>query len=204
MVQKYVVRAGIRDQGVIAALGAVPRHLFVEAALAHQAYSGASLPIGFGQTISHPTTVALMTRELELSGSETVLEIGTGSGYQAAVLAEMGVKVFSIERIPELALRAKNLFGKIGYHSIAVRVGDGHLGWPQFAPYDRIVLTAHSKGVPMKLIRQLAPNGILVIPVGNERKQKLIKVVKNGESEFKQMVITDANFVPLVKNNPNT
>ncbi|RMH84215.1 MAG: protein-L-isoaspartate O-methyltransferase, partial [Calditrichaeota bacterium] len=129
MVEKYVVGAGITDRRVIEAMGRVPRHEFVEPALRHQAYLGKSLPIGFGQTISHPTTVAYMSQLLEITGSERVLEVGTGSGYQAAVLAEMGAKVYTIERIPGLARRAQRLFDRLGYYSIGVRIGDGSVGW---------------------------------------------------------------------------
>ena len=199
MVQKYVIEAGISDRRVIDAMERVSRHLFVDAGLAHRAYSGSSLPIGFGQTISHPTTVALMTQALELRGDEKILEVGTGSGYQAAVLAEMGVKVFTIERIPELAQRAQQVLAELEYFRVAVRIGDGSLGWSQFAPFQRIILTAHSPKIPPALLKQLDENGILIMPVGNEDKQNLVRLVKSGD-EFLQETISSANFVPLVKN----
>ena len=147
MVRKYVIGKGITDQRVIEAMLKVPRHLFVETAMRHQAYDDKSLPIGFGQTISHPTTVACMTQMLELTGDEKILEIGTGSGYQAAVMAEMGVKVYSLERIADLARRTQRLFDKLGYYTIGTRIGDGTVGWTAHAPYDRIIVTAASPDV---------------------------------------------------------
>jgi protein-L-isoaspartate(D-aspartate) O-methyltransferase len=200
MIEKYVVNAGVHDQKVIRALERVPRHLFIDNALIHQAYRGASLPIGFGQTISHPTTVALMTQILELNGDEKVLEIGTGSGYQATILAEIGVKVFTIERIPELAGRARKIFEKLGYYSIALKVGDGYEGWPKYAPFNRIILTAFSSQIPSPLLKQLEVNGILVMPEGNESHQKIVKIFKQSDGDYIRENITDANFVPLIKN----
>jgi protein-L-isoaspartate(D-aspartate) O-methyltransferase len=164
MVRKYVVDRGITDERVIAAMLKIPRHLFVDQTFVHEAYKDKALPIGYGQTISHPTTVAYMTQLLELTGSERVLEIGTGSGYQAAVLAAMGVKVYSIERIPELAQRARTIFDQIGYYTIGVKIGDGTLGWTAHAPYDRIIITAASPDIPETLLRQLAEQGRMVIP----------------------------------------
>jgi protein-L-isoaspartate(D-aspartate) O-methyltransferase len=199
MLQKYVIEIGIKDSKIIKAMGHIPRHYFVDNALTHQAYNGSSLPIGFGQTISHPTTVAIMTNALDLTGNEKVLEIGTGSGYQAAVLAEIGVKVYTIERIPELAIRAQRIFEKIGYYSIAVKVGDGYSGWTQYTPFQRIILTAHSTQVPPSLLKQLDINGILIMPLGNDANQKLVKIYKKSESEFDKEILKDANFVPLIK-----
>ncbi len=199
MVQKYVIEAGIKDPGVIEAMLRVPRHFFVEKALEYKAYRGSSLPIGFGQTISHPTTVALMTQALEISGDEKVLEIGTGSGYQAAILAQMGVKVYSIERIPELAAKARSAFERMGLYSIAVKIGDGHLGWPQFAPFDRIILTAHSEQIPPPLIDQLAAGGILIMPMGKKFNQKLTRFRKDEHGKIRWEIISDVHFVPLIK-----
>ncbi len=199
MVQKCVIDAGINDRRVIAAMSAIPRHLFVEPALAHQAYQGSSLPIGFGQTISHPTTVATMTAALELSGDEKILEIGTGSGYQAAVLAALGANVFTIERIPELARQAEKILHELKFYQVAIRIGDGSRGWPQFAPFQRIILTAHSRDIPEDLLRQLDEGGILIMPKGDEQKQSLIRLIKNG-NEILQETISAANFVPMIKN----
>lgn len=197
MVRQFVLEKGIDDARVIGAMRKVPRHLFVEGGLAHQAYSGSSLPIGFGQTISHPTTVAQMTRALELSGDEKVLEVGTGSGYQAAVLAEMGVKVFTIERIPQLAQRAQEILDRLHYYRVAIRIGDGSLGWPEFAPFRRIILTAHSEDIPPPLIRQLDEGGILVMPIGNVQEQALIRVFKKDGRLIRETIST-ARFVPLI------
>jgi protein-L-isoaspartate(D-aspartate) O-methyltransferase len=197
MVQRFVLDSGIKDQKVIYAMERVQRHLFVEPALSHQAYEGRSLPIGFGQTISHPTTVALMTQILALKGSERVLEVGTGSGYQAAVLAEIGIKVFTIERIPKLARRAQNQFDQLGYYNIAVKIGDGSLGWNEHAPYDRIIVTAGAPDVPDTLTNQLAEEGYLVIPVGEKEYQKL-KLIKRENGELKMCEKVWRTFVPLV------
>ena len=197
MVQRFVLDSGIKDQKVISAMERVQRHLFVEPALSHQAYNGGSLPIGFGQKISHPTTVALMTQILALKGSEEVLEVGTGSGYQAAVLAEIGIKVFTIERIPELVRRAQNQFDQLGYYNIAVKIGDGSLGWNEHAPYDRIIVTAGAPDVPDTLTNQLADEGYLVIPVGEKKQQKL-RLIKRKSGEFKTYEKEWRTFVPLV------
>lgn len=203
MVEKFVIGKGIRDERVIRAMEQIPRHLFVEPALAHQAYTSGSLPIGFGQTISHPTTVARMTEALELQGEEKVLEIGTGSGYQAAVLAALGCRVFSIERIPELAERARHLLGQLGYHRVAIRIGDGSHGWRQFAPYQRIVLTAYSKEISRTLLEQLEDGGILIMPLGDEKEQQLIKLVRHGD-KLEKSTLGKANFVPMVRNKYRT
>jgi protein-L-isoaspartate(D-aspartate) O-methyltransferase len=197
MIRKFVLGAGITDERVVNAMSKVPRHLFVEPAISHRAYEGTSLPIGFGQTISHPTTVALMSAALRLEGSEKVLEIGTGSGYQAAVLAEIGVRVFTIERIPELAQRAQHLFEELNYFTIAAKIGDGSPGWVKFAPFQRILLTAHSSEIPPSLVDQLDENGILLMPVGDKDKQNLVKLTKTN-GKFLQETISSANFVPMI------
>lgn len=181
MVEQCVVGAGITDERVIRALSRVPRHLFVEPAIAHQAYQAKALPIGFGQTISHPTTVAYMTTMLQVKPDQRVLEIGTGSGYQAAVLAECGAKVFSIERIAALARRAQALFDQLGYFTIAVHIGDGSLGWTAHAPYDRILSAAASLEVPTALLSQLADGGRLLCPVGDDKEQVLRVITREGE-----------------------
>lgn len=197
MVQKFVIDAGIENERIISAMRKIPRHLFVESALAHQAYSGASLPIGFGQTISHPTTVAWMTDTLEISAEDKVLEIGTGSGYQAAVLAEIGAKVFTIERIPQLAEKARKLFHDLGYFSIAVQIGDGTVGWTNYAPFDKIIVTAGSPEIPDALINQLANNGRLIIPVGDINDQNYQIIVKEND-EVKISSSKSGSFVPLI------
>jgi protein-L-isoaspartate(D-aspartate) O-methyltransferase len=197
MVENFVIGAGITDPVVISAMRKVPRHAFVDAALSHQAYQGSSLPIGFGQTISHPTTVALMSQLLKISGGEKILEIGTGSGYQAAVLAEMGAKVFSIERIPGLANRTRQVLESCGYFSVALRIGDGSVGWNEFAPYQRIIITAGAPVLPENLLPQLEEGGLLLVPVGQLQNQKLYIVEKEAggiiqkEEEWR-------NFVPLI------
>ncbi|MCB0265758.1 MAG: protein-L-isoaspartate(D-aspartate) O-methyltransferase [Calditrichia bacterium] len=197
MVQKYVIDAGITDARVIAAMRKIPRHLFVETAIRHQAYMDKSLPIGFGQTISHPTTVASMTQLLALNGSEKILEIGTGSGYQAAVLAEVGVKVYTIERIAELARRAQQMFDQLGYYTIGIRIGDGSVGWSNHAPYDRIIVTAASPEVPQTLAKQLGENGKLIVPVGDKVQQKLMIVTRQGNN-FDIIEADSRSFVPLI------
>jgi protein-L-isoaspartate(D-aspartate) O-methyltransferase len=197
MVQKYVMDRGITDEQVINAMLTVPRHLFVDQTFVHEAYKDKALPIGFGQTISHPTTVAYMTQLLELTGSERVLEIGTGSGYQAAVLAEMGAKVYSIERIPELAQRARRIFDHTGYYSIGVKIGDGTVGWTAHAPYGRIIITAASPDIPESLLRQLADQGRMVIPVGEKSQQKLI-IITRETGEYHILEDYTRKFVPLI------
>lgn len=197
MVRKHVIGCGITDKKVITAMRKVPRHLFVEPAMAHQAYLPKSLPLGFGQTISHPTTVAYMTQLLELSGAERVLEIGTGSGYQAAVLAEIGVKVYTIERNPTLARRAQQLFDQLGYYTIGVRIGDGSVGWSAHAPYQRIIVTAASPTVPDALVQQLDTRGKMIIPVGGKSQQKLMIITRRGD-KFHIMEDNEKKFVPLI------
>lgn len=181
MVAEQLVRRGIRDARVLQAMGKVPRHLFVDEALAGRAYGDYPLPIGERQTISQPYMVALMTEALELVGHERVLEIGTGSGYQTAILSELCSKVFSIERIKGLADRAIRTLDSLGYCNVLVRVGDGSLGWREEAPFDAILVTAAGPTVPDALVEQLAPKGRLVIPVGDVYSQELRKGVKDEE-----------------------
>ena len=197
MVENFVIGAGITDPVVISAMRKVPRHVFVDAALSHQAYQGSSLPIGFGQTISHPTTVALMSQLLKISGGEKVLEIGTGSGYQAAVLAEMGANVFTIERIPELAKRTQKVLESCGYFSVALRIGDGSVGGNELAPYLRIIVTAGAPVLPENLLLQLDAQGHLLVPVGELQNQKLC-IVKKLAGEVIKKEEEWRNFVPLI------
>lgn len=181
MVRSQLEARGIRDPRVLAAMRKVPRHLFVEEALIGQAYGDYPLPIGEQQTISQPYIVALMTEALELKGSEKVLEIGTGSGYQAAILAECAAQVYSVERLPTLAERARRLLASLGYKNIKIKVGDGTLGWAEAAPFEGIIVTAAAPAIPQPLLNQLAPNGRLVIPVGDRYSQTLMVVQKTPE-----------------------
>jgi protein-L-isoaspartate(D-aspartate) O-methyltransferase len=178
------------------ALRAVPRHRFVAATIA-TAYEDRPLPIGLGQTISQPGVVAMMTNALALSGEERVLEIGTGSGYQAAVLALLSKRVFSIEILPELGDRAKALLAALGYSNVEVRIGDGYRGWPEQAPFDRIILTAAPPSLPRELVEQLRPGGLIIAPVGERGAQKLVRYRKT-ESGLTEESLADVTFVPMV------
>jgi protein-L-isoaspartate(D-aspartate) O-methyltransferase len=183
---------------VMAALGKVERHRFVPAGLAPFAYRNRPLPIGEGQTISQPYIVALMTDLLDLAGGERVLEIGTGSGYQAAILAEMGARVFSVEILPALAAEARRRLTEAGYRDVALRVGDGWAGWPEAAPFDAIIVTAAPERIPQPLIDQLRPGGRLVIPVGPEgRGQDLLLAVKEPDGKLSRRRIIPVAFVPF-------
>lgn len=197
MVRELVIAKGVDDRKIVEAMLKVERHLFVQPAFHHQAYSAKSLPIGFGQTISHPTTVALMTDRLKLAGQERVLEIGAGSGYQAAVLATIGVKVYTIERIAELARKTQALFDKLGYYTIGLRIGDGTVGWSQHAPYDRIIVTAASPGIPQTLVGQLAEQGIMILPVEDGKKKKLL-IITRVKGDLKIEEEDSRQFVPLI------
>ncbi|AEH45017.1 protein-L-isoaspartate O-methyltransferase [Thermodesulfatator indicus DSM 15286] len=197
MVQTQIAARGIKDPRVLAAMLKVPRHLFVEEALKDQAYGDYPLPIGEGQTISQPYIVALMTEALELKGPEKVLEIGTGSGYQAAILAELARWVYSIERYPSLARRAKKILESLGYNNVIIKVGDGTKGWPEAAPFDAIIVTAAGPKIPEPLIEQLKDGGRLVMPVGDEWSQYLIKVTKKGDQLIKEN-LGAVRFVKLV------
>jgi protein-L-isoaspartate(D-aspartate) O-methyltransferase len=182
MVTEQLARRGIRDARVLRAMGKVPRHLFVDEALSGRAYGDYPLPIGERQTISQPYMVALMTEALELVGHERVLEIGTGCGYQTAILAELCSKVYSIERIKALADRAIRTLDSLGYYNVLLRVGDGSLGWREEAPFDAILVTAAAPTIPDPLVEQLAPKGRLVIPVGDAYSQELRKGVKEDDA----------------------
>lgn len=182
MVAEQLVRRGITHARVLRAMAKVHRHLFVEEAFWGRAYGDYSLPIGEKQTISQPFMVALMAEALELEEDQRVLEIGTGSGYQTAILVELGVKVYSIERNRTLALRAQRRLESLGYHHTWIRVGDGSVGWKEKAPFDAIVVSAGAPTIPMPLVDQLAENGRLVMPVGQLRNQVLKKGTKRGTS----------------------
>ena len=195
--QEQLSPRGIEDQRVLAAMARVPRHLVVPEALWHQAYSDCPLPIGHGQTISQPYIVALMTEALALKGKEKVLEIGTGSGYQAAVLAELAQRVFSVERVSELALKARRTLDKLGYGNVLIRVGDGTQGWPERAPFDAIIVTAGAPQVPKALLEQLKEGGRMVIPVGGEEGQELLRIVK-AEGRYPKQDLGGCRFVKLI------
>lgn len=180
MVEEQLVGRGVTDPRVLEAMRRVPRHLFVEEALRDRAYGDHPLPIGFGQAISQPFMVGRMTELLQLHGSEKVLEIGTGSGYQAAVLGALGGRVRTIERIPKLAARARDLLEGLGYSNVWVRVANGTLGWPDEAPFDRILVTAGGPHVPPPLFEQLAEGGSMVMPVGESATQVLQVIEKRG------------------------
>lgn len=197
MVEKQLQARGISDEKVLAAMSKIPRHLFVAPSLKMKAYSNSALPIEESQTISQPYMVAVMTQALQIKGGERVLEIGAGSGYQAAVLAEMGARVFTIERIPRLATAARKLLESLGYQNIAVIAGDGTLGWPEFAPYDRIIVTAGAPNIPEKLLAQLKDEGIMVIPVGDKFGQTLKIIQRKGNTAITRDSVK-CIFVPLI------
>ena len=181
MVENQLISRGIKDPRVLDAMRKVPRHRFVEEALVSQAYNDHPLPIGEKQTISQPYMVALMTEALELQGGERVLEIGTGSGYQTAILAELGEKIYSIERIRALSVKAQRILDDLGYFNVVLKVGDGTMGLKEEEPFDGIMVTAGSPDVPQPLVDQLAMGGRLVVPVGDRYTQSLIKIVRAKE-----------------------
>lgn len=183
---------------VVAAMRAVPRHEFVPAPLRGEAYADHPLPIGAGQTISQPFIVAVMSHLLEVGPGDKVYELGTGSGYQAAVLGQMGVEVYTVEIVPELAERAQKVLRRLGYENVRVRAGDGYQGWPEAAPFDRILVTAAADHVPQPLIDQLAPKGRLVMPVGEAgRTQQLVVMEKTETGTLERSDILPVRFVPV-------
>ncbi len=188
---------GIRDDRVLKAFEAVPRHLFIDTALNHRAYEDTALPIEMGQTISQPFTVAKQTELMEVEPGDKVLEIGTGSGYQAAILCEMGAKVFSIERHHMLYDRSRQILNRLGYRP-TLKCGDGTLGWSAYAPYMSIVVTAGAPVVPETLKMQLDMGGRLVVPVGDEEKQVMYRITRLGEDDFEEEKFSIFKFVPLI------
>ena len=192
---------GIRDEKVLSAIGNIPRHLFIEesqfTAFVEKAYSDIAFPIGQGQTISHPYTVAFQTERLELSRGETVLEIGTGCGYQTAVLFEMGVRIFSIERVKALHDRSKLLLSKLGYRA-RFFYGDGYKGLPMYAPFDKVIVTAAAPQVPKELLNQLKINGKMIIPVGEGNQQIMNLFIRKSEAEFERRELGSFRFVPML------
>jgi len=195
MVAQQIAARGITDARTLAAMGKVPRHLFVPPSLAGEAYADSPLPIGHGQTISQPYIVGFMTQALGLEGGSKVLEVGTGSGYQAAVLAEIAAKVYTIEIVEPLAREARERLARLGYRNVEVRAGDGYLGWPEAAPFDGILVTAAAPRVPEPLKEQLADGGRLVIPVGDEY-QEILVVTRRGK-EFDERRVLPVRFVPM-------
>lgn len=196
MVNLQIQARGVKDEKVLRALRKVPRHFFVPDELKPYAYADEPLPIGEGQTISQPYIVAYMTEALDLKGGETVLEVGTGSGYQTAVLAEIVKQVYTIEVISTLSSRAQELLQKLGYANIHFKIGDGTFGWQDNAPYDAIMVTAAAPAVPKKLREQLCSAGRMIIPVG-EGFQELVVVVREKE-HFKKKKLLPVRFVPLI------
>jgi protein-L-isoaspartate(D-aspartate) O-methyltransferase len=197
MVRAQLRARGIEDQRVLAAMARVPRHRFVPAPVESLAYADQALPIGFEQTISQPYIVAYMTEAAAVSPGDRVLEVGTGSGYQAAILAELAREVYTIEIIPELATRARTLLHELGYANVHVRAGDGYLGWREHAPFDAIVVTAAPDHVPPALVEQLAVNGRMLIPVGTAE-QELRLLTKTAGGVMEQTML-EVRFVPLVR-----
>ncbi|MDP2972155.1 MAG: protein-L-isoaspartate(D-aspartate) O-methyltransferase [Deltaproteobacteria bacterium] len=197
MVEEQIIERGIKDPCVIAAMKKVPRHLFVEEALQSQAYNDHPLPIGEKQTISQPYMVALMTEAMELKGKERVLEIGCGSGYQAAILAEMAQEVFSVERIRSLAIRARKLLYDLGYFNVEIKIFDGTYGWAEKGPFDAIIVTAGSPDISQPFYDQLSMGGRLVIPVGNSDVQDLFRITKTEEG-MKKENLGGCRFVKLI------
>src|SRR5262245_28461351 len=197
MVEEQLATRGVIDPRVLAVLRSVPRHRFVQEALRDRAYGDHPLPIGEEQTISQPFIVGLMSALLELTGQEKVLEVGTGSGYQTAVLAELARRVCSIERLPRLAERARGTLESLGYDNVWVRVGNGTLGWPDQAPFDRIIVTAGGPAVPPPLVQQLAEGGRMILPVGSADNQ-VLTIVENVGGEIRQRTQGECKFVKLV------
>ncbi|MEI6214502.1 MAG: protein-L-isoaspartate(D-aspartate) O-methyltransferase [Desulfuromonadales bacterium] len=206
MVQDQIVspsgdRKPVCDRRVIDAMLKIPRHIFVQEAFALQAYNDSPLPIGEKQTISQPYMVALMTEMLALTGSEKVLEIGTGSGYQTAILATLSNRVCTAERIRPLALRARKCLDSLGLFNVMLRINDSDdspIGWDEEAPFDAILVTAGAPEIPEVLLEQLAPGGRFVIPVGSDTEQQLVRIVRHLDGEFERTITVGCRFVPLI------
>jgi protein-L-isoaspartate(D-aspartate) O-methyltransferase len=200
MVDSHIRSRGIRDERVLRAMEKIPRHLFIDEGLIDQAYNDNPLPIGEKQTISQPYIVALMAEALDLNGREKVLELGTGSGYQAAILAELADRVFTVERIASLAQKARKLLESLNYYNVVIRVGDGTYGWREESPFDAIVVSAGSPSIPRMLVEQLAVGGRLVIPVGDRYSQTLIKLTRlsGNPDDVKKEDLGGCRFVNLI------
>jgi protein-L-isoaspartate(D-aspartate) O-methyltransferase len=197
MVEEQLLDRGIKDLRVAEAMNRVPRHLFVQRPFQHKAYGDHPLPIGENQTISQPFVVAAMTEALRLTGEERVLEIGTGSGYQTALLAELALQVFTIERIKSLGQNAKRILDQLGYTNINYKIFDGTYGWRDMGPYDAAMITAAGPDVPKTLIEQVKDGGRIVAPIGDSEKQELVVFTRTGDRLQKQVLVS-CNFVPLI------
>lgn len=195
-------KKGIADERVLSAIDRVPRHLFMDSSFIKFSYADQAFPIGAGQTISQPYTVAIQTELLAILPMEKVLEIGTGSGYQTAILLEMGARVFTIERVKELHIKAQSLLTSLGYKA-RFFYGDGYEGKPSFAPYDKILITAGAPDVPEKLVEQLKPGGIMVFPMGGSMGQSMVKLVKDNENNYTVTKHGAFIFVPMIKGKVN-
>jgi len=200
MVDTQIRARGIKDARVLVAMEKIPRHIFIDGGLIEQAHQDNPLPIGEGQTISQPYIVALMTQAMEISKKDKVLEIGTGSGYQTAILADLADQVFSVERIAILASRARKCLDVLGYFNVAIRVGDGTYGWREEAPFNAIIVTAGAPAIPQILIDQLAVGGRLVVPVGDRQMQTLFKITRLSEdpADLKKENLGGCRFVDLI------
>ena len=196
MVKEQLVSRGIHDPRVLRAMAHVPRHLFVESELWDQAYEDHPLPIGANQTISQPYIVALMAEALELTGAERVLEVGTGSGYAAAVLSELCAAVFTVEAVAELGLKARSVLISLGYRNVSVLIGDGTLGWEAHAPYDAVIISAAAPCIPRPLIEQLKIPGYLVFPMGEKELQTLVRIRKD-QAGIREEYLGECHFVKL-------
>jgi len=196
MVQEQLVSRGIKDTQVLGVMARVPRHLFIESELRDQAYEDHPLPIGANQTISQPYMVALMAEALELKGTERVFEVGTGSGYLAAVLSELCAEVFSVETVEKLASKARNLLTSLGYRNVSVLMGDGTLGWEEHSPYDAVVISAAAPCIPRPLLEQLKTPGYLVFPMGEKELQTLVRIRKD-KAGIREEYLGECQFVKL-------
>jgi len=197
MVDHQIISRGVSDKKVLSAMSKVPRHLFVSEGQRHEAYGDYPLPIGEDQTISQPYMVALMTELMCLDGDEKVLEIGTGSGYQTAILAELAKEVYTVEIIESLAIIARRILEELGYKNIKFKIGDGHSGWEEYAPYDAIIVTCGPSDVPQPLIDQLAEGGKLVIPIGYGF--QTLTILENIKGKLKKTESIDCRFVPMTR-----
>ena len=198
-VRDVAKKMGLTDKRIIEALSSVPRHAFVEEVFAMRAYTDDALPIGYGQTISKLSTVATMTAALDPKKTDRVLEVGTGSGYQAAVLARLVSEVYSVERIAGLAVKAQGVLNRLSIYNVKVRTGDGSRGWPEAAPFDKIIVTAAADEMPRDLLTQLSVGGRLVVPVGDEESQVLRMVVRSDGEDYDEWDMKSCKFVPLVR-----
>jgi protein-L-isoaspartate(D-aspartate) O-methyltransferase len=197
MVRVQIVDRGVKDEAVLNAMRKVPRHLFIPEEYINEAYDDNPLPIGYGQTISQPYIVAFMSEVAEPNPSKTVLEIGTGSGYQAAILAEIVKKVYSVEIVPELALESAERLKKLGYKNIVIKHGDGYKGWKEFSPFDIVIVTAAAEQIPEPLIEQLAENGRLIIPIGAPNAVQELILLEKKKGKIEKSRLTFVRFVPF-------